>query len=123
MFHAFEQGFKQGYDKIIGVGTDIPDLNADIMNQGFTELAVNDTVFGPAEDGGYYLIGMTKLLPFIFENKPWSTPELLDLTIREIKQKEYSTEKLIELNDIDTVEDLEKSSIAQLYSKYLETIK
>ena len=115
MFNAFKDGFNAGYTKIIGVGTDIPDLTASIIEDGFAALETNDTVFGPAEDGGYYLIGMNQLLPFIFENKQWSTEGLLDETIQEIHKNDYSTQRLITLNDIDTIDDLKRSSIAKEY--------
>ncbi|HIP32963.1 MAG TPA: glycosyltransferase [Crocinitomicaceae bacterium] len=118
MFNAFKGGFEAGYQNIIGVGTDIPDLNEKIMQNGLDALQKKDTVFGPAEDGGYYLIGMNQLLPFIFENKPWSTKGLLDLTISEIEINGYNCEKLEELNDIDNIEDLKKSSIAEKFEYF-----
>ncbi len=119
MFNAFKDGFEAGYQNIIGVGTDIPDLDEKIMQNGLDALQKNDTVFGPAEDGGYYLIGMNQLLPFIFENKPWSTEELLDLTISEIKINGYSCKQLQELNDIDNIEDLKNSSISDEFEYLL----
>ncbi|MBL1280129.1 MAG: TIGR04282 family arsenosugar biosynthesis glycosyltransferase [Fluviicola sp.] len=89
MFNALKNGFDAGYSNVVGVGTDIPDLDEVIIQNGFDALQKNDTVFGPAEDGGYYLIGMNQLLPFVFENKPWSTEGLLDLTIEEIEKKAF----------------------------------
>lgn len=115
MLNAFIDGFNDGYANIVGVGADIPDLNADIIKDGFAALKESDTVFGPAEDGGYYLVGMNKLLPFIFENKTWSTDNLLDLTVEEIITKGYQNSTLVELNDIDTLEDLKTSSISKRF--------
>ncbi|XOV67047.1 MAG: TIGR04282 family arsenosugar biosynthesis glycosyltransferase [Fluviicola sp.] len=109
MKHAFEQGFAQGYEKIIGVGADLPDLSAEVMEEGLAALDYSDTVFGPSEDGGYYLIGMRKMIPEIFENKPWSTDALLDITQSELKSLGYSSATLKELNDVDTIEDLKAS--------------
>lgn len=109
MKHAFQQGFDAGYERIIGVGADLPDLSADVMQEGLAALENNDTVFGPSEDGGYYLIGMRTMIPQIFENKPWSTEGLLDLTLDELKSLGYSNERLRMLNDVDTIEDLKAS--------------
>ncbi len=109
MKHAFEQGFAKGYDRIIGVGADLPDLSAEVMEEGLAALENTDTVFGPSEDGGYYLIGMRKMIPQVFENKPWSTDALLEITQAELKELGFSCAILKTLNDVDTIEDLKAS--------------
>ncbi|MCR9171669.1 MAG: TIGR04282 family arsenosugar biosynthesis glycosyltransferase [bacterium] len=109
MKHAFEQGFAKGYKRIIGVGADLPDLSAEVMEEGLAALENNDTVFGPSEDGGYYLIGMREMIPQIFENKPWSTDALLEITQKELEELGFSTATLKTLNDVDTIEDLKAS--------------
>lgn len=119
MFNAFKDSFDRGYTNIIGVGADLPDLNAEIMLKGLERLKTNDTVFGPSEDGGYYLIGMNQLIPEVFENKSWSTDLLLKETITELKKLSYSTHFLEELNDVDTIEDLAASSIAKKFKHLL----
>ena len=111
MKDAFHQSFEKGYEKVVGIGTDIPDLSAEIITQSFHELDLSDTVFGPAEDGGYYLLGMKKLHSTIFDDKEWSTPTLLKKTFQDLKSNAVSTSILVELNDIDTIEDLEKSNV------------
>ena len=55
MLNAFKKGFEQGYKNIILIGSDLPDISKDIINSGFRALNKNQTVFGPALDGGYYL--------------------------------------------------------------------
>ncbi|MBL4862553.1 MAG: TIGR04282 family arsenosugar biosynthesis glycosyltransferase [Crocinitomicaceae bacterium] len=119
MMNAFQDSFDQGYEHVIGVGADLPDLTIEIMTEGLEVLNSNDSVFGPSEDGGYYLIGMNALIPCIFTNKPWSTNTLLDLTMKELKELNYSTQLLKELNDVDTIEDLKKSSIVQRFQHLL----
>ena len=118
MQNAFKNGFELGYQNIIGIGSDLPDLNAEIINHGFEKLNENDTVFGPAEDGGYYLIGMNKLLRFVFENKQWSTNDLLFVTKNELQEANYSIAELTTLNDIDTLDDLKSSTISKYFKKY-----
>ena len=110
---AFKHGFDNGYKRIIGIGTDLPDLNADIMTEALEILKSNDTVFGKAEDGGYYLIGMNQWIPQIFENKPWSTETLLDITLMELNELGYASSTLQTLNDIDTIDDLKASWLGE----------
>lgn len=112
MSGAFRKGFELGYQQIVGVGSDLPNLTSEIIEQGLDKLNSNDAVFGPAEDGGYYLIGMRSMIECIFENKPWSTESLLDITLDELKSNGHSVGILETLNDLDTEEDLRNSSIA-----------
>jgi rSAM/selenodomain-associated transferase 1 len=119
MMNAFQNGFNSGYKKIIAIGSDLPDLKVEIMSEGLKALDFNDTVFGPAEDGGYYLVGMKRIIPEIFINKRWSDPSLLVATTDELKRIGYSFELLFPLNDVDTVEDLKKSSIALKFKHLL----
>ena len=118
MQNSIEKGFNDGFEKIILIGSDLPDVSAQIIEKGLEELTINEVVFGPAEDGGYYLVGMTKKHYSIFENKPWSTSKLLEITLSELKDKEVNYSLLEPLNDIDTIEDLEKSTINEHF-KYL----
>ena len=115
MMNAFEFGFKKGYKRIVGIGSDLPDLEAKLLNLALKKLETSDTILGPSNDGGYYLIGMRKFLPFIFQKKPWSTNNLLKITTQEILQKGYSLDKLTLLNDIDNIDDLQNSSISKVF--------
>lgn len=111
MRQAYEHAFALGFDQVIGIGSDLPEISSTIINQAFQQLANNDTVFGPAKDGGYYLLGMNTFQASIFENKPWSTESLLKVTVEELEDKGCSTALLGELNDVDTLEDLKAYSI------------
>ncbi len=115
MKNAFERGFADGYHQIVLIGSDLPDISSEIIANAFEKLNDSETVFGPAEDGGYYLIGMSKMNTLIFENKPWSQPELLDITLKELSQNRITTRLLNPLDDVDTLEDLKKS---HLYAEY-----
>jgi len=106
MRNAFIDGFRDGYSQIILIGSDLPSISKSIIEKGFIVLNKSDVVFGPASDGGYYLIGMSKFQNCIFENKPWSTPSLLYSTLEELKDKDITVSLLDTLNDIDTLEDL-----------------
>lgn len=115
MSDAFRRGFQEGYSHIVGVGSDLPDLTSEIIEKGLQELTKNDAVFGPAEDGGYYLIGMRSMIDCIFEDKPWSTEDLLDITLKDLKENDYSVGLIETLNDVDTEEDLMNSSLKEWY--------
>ncbi|MFK8045107.1 MAG: TIGR04282 family arsenosugar biosynthesis glycosyltransferase [Crocinitomicaceae bacterium] len=112
MKHAFAKGQADGYTNIIGIGADLADLKAELIENAFEQLKNHDFVFGPAEDGGYYLVGTSQPEMYIFDNKPWSTETLLKETLTEIASKKQSVAMLKMLNDIDTIEDLRASSLA-----------
>lgn len=120
MQQAFQHGFDLGYTKIIGIGSDLPDLNSEIMQDGLLALEDSDCVFGPSEDGGYYLLGMNKMINCIFQNKKWSTSELLEHTHNELLKKNFTVKLLTELNDIDTIEDLKSSSVSSKFKHLYE---
>jgi uncharacterized protein len=107
MMHAFQQGFEAGYKSILIIGSDNYDLTQSIIEQGFRELEQHDFVVGPANDGGYYLLGMKALDSSIFENKLWSTPSVLQDTLQSIQKLQSSVYLLPVLNDVDTVDDLD----------------
>lgn len=106
MQNALSNGFKKGYKNIIIIGSDLPNISVEIIERGFEMLGSKEVVIGPAEDGGYYLLGISKILPFIFEDKPWSESSLLELTLKQLSERELSVGVLKPLNDIDTFEDL-----------------
>ena len=119
MKNAFIEAFNDGYEKVILIGSDLPDISKDILNQGLSTLNKNDIVFGPAEDGGYYLIGLTKPHYQVFNNKPWSKPNLLETTLNDLKNQNIKFTLLETLNDIDTFEDLKVSSLYNRLKQYV----
>ncbi|MHC4742362.1 MAG: TIGR04282 family arsenosugar biosynthesis glycosyltransferase [Planctomycetota bacterium] len=108
MKNAFLQTFDQAAEKIVLVGSDIPDIPPEFVNQAFEALDSKDAVIGPACDGGYYLIGFEKetFLPQAFENIQWSTPTTFDQTINALNRNKLETQTLPPWHDIDTVSDL-----------------
>lgn len=123
MLNAFTDGFKDGYETIILIGSDLPDISTDKINRAIGVLTTHDLVIGPAKDGGYYLIGMSSLITQIFHDKPWSQPLLLQETLNELSDLSLTFELLEELNDIDTYEDLISSDLYKLNMDFQEKIK
>lgn len=110
MLLAFQQAFAH-HDKVIIIGSDCPTLTPKILQAGFTALDTHDFVVGPAEDGGYYLLGMNSLEPILFENMEWSTDQVLSTTLSRIRGLKKSVCLLPTLNDVDTEEDWVRSMI------------
>lgn len=105
MKNAFEKSFKNHFRKIVLIGSDCPEIEAKHIEQAFAVLDKKQTVFGPAKDGGYYLIGMQKFFEQIFENMPWSTNLLMKKTRNVLENKKISYKMLAMLSDVDTIED------------------
>jgi rSAM/selenodomain-associated transferase 1 len=106
MAHAFADAFKQKYHRIVIIGTDCPDLKAGHMKEAFASLRRNDLVMGPATDGGYYLIGLSRTESSLFENISWGTETVLAETLKIAAEKGLSTDLLEILSDVDRPEDL-----------------
>ena len=115
MLNAFKNGFDEGYKKIIIIGSDLFDLSSEDIEIAFNELDKNDVVLGPAEDGGYYLLGMNSLQETIFKNKNWGTSTVRKDTIADLKDKKVFLLK--ELNDVDVFEDIEHHPAFQQFLK------
>jgi glycosyltransferase A (GT-A) superfamily protein (DUF2064 family) len=80
-------------------------LTSDILKEAFGLLNNHDFVIGPAQDGGYYLIGMNAFEPSVFENMEWSTETVFKKTIEKIKVLNKRYALLPTLSDIDYEED------------------
>lgn len=107
MTFAFQSAFAKGYTAAIIVGTDCPDLSTALIEQSFSALAQNELVLGPAIDGGYYLIGLRRLVPELFAGIAWSTAEVLAQTFAIAQQLKLTALLLPYLTDIDVPKDLE----------------
>jgi len=106
MTNAFAKAFSLGAEKAVIIGTDCVEISDEIVSQAFNALQTVDVVLGPAEDGGYYLLGLKKLVPEIFDGIKWSTDLVLDQTLERVREKGLGFRLLKTLRDIDTVSDL-----------------
>jgi rSAM/selenodomain-associated transferase 1 len=105
MNHAFETCFKDKYHKVVLIGSDLYDLEASHIKEAFEKLEKKDVVIGPATDGGYYLIGLKKTYPEIFQNKNWGTSSVREDTLKNLEKVDVHL--LPMLNDVDVIEDIE----------------
>lgn len=115
MHNAFIDLLAMGYQKVSIIGSDLLDLDAELIVKAFDTLDVCDVVMGPAQDGGYYLLAMKKLHPKIFLNKEWGTSSVANDTLRDLKN--HKLHLLKELNDIDTFEDLQQYEQFKKYNQ------
>tara|TARA_Y100001968_G_C19450730_1_gene768384 strand:+ start:771 stop:1382 length:612 start_codon:yes stop_codon:yes gene_type:complete len=95
------------------IGTDLPDLCHLDLYEAISKIKKNDIIFGPSNDGGYWLIGLSKkfiseeiITPFI--NLKWSRENVLQKTLDNLSVQELKIDFLSCKVDIDTFKDLEK---------------
>ncbi len=108
MSNALKESFDEGNDKVLIIGTDCYEITSEVISNAFRVLDDNDVVIGPAEDGGYYLLGMKRFYPEFFMNKKWSTETVFIDTIEDVKLLGLTHKNLPTLTDIDTEQDLRK---------------
>ena len=101
---AFKMAFEH-FEKVIIVGSDCPGINEELIHQADKVLEENNAVIGPAEDGGYYLLGLKKFHSSLFENITWSEETVFEETIAAIQKLEWKYEILETLSDVDYEED------------------
>ena len=105
MADAFRAMLAEGSAAVI-VGTDCPALDPNILVEAFNSLRTHDLVLGPASDGGYYLIGLRKLSPGLFEGISWGTDVVLAETRSRAEVLGLSVRELAILDDVDEPKDL-----------------
>ena len=108
MLNAFNTIFDAGFRNIILVGTDTPEINAELMNEALDHLKNYKCVIGPSDDGGYYLIGLNSSLDNLFDGIEWSTDTVFSNTIAKLEEGNHSYFVMEKMIDIDKKEDLQK---------------
>ncbi len=105
---AGEALLDDGYAPVVLVGSDIPALGAEHVRSAIEALNGADIVFGPADDGGYYLIGFWSLPEAIFDDKAvrWGSDQVLDISERIAREQGWRRAKTAVLRDLDTSSDL-----------------
>ena len=115
MQHAFDEGFENGFRNIIIIGSDMYDLQTTDLANAFRILKKKEYVIGPAEDGGYYLLGMRNSEPKIFKNKQWGTSSVLQETLNDLKGRNIAFTDL--RNDVDILSDIQNHEDFQKFLK------
>jgi len=103
---AFQGAFAARMTGVIAIGIDCPDLSAALLDEAFTALTESDVVLGPARDGGYYLIGMRRFVPALFQEIHWGTATVFEQTRAIAHQLNLTSRDLPILSDVDEPGDL-----------------
>ena len=115
MENAIQKGFEDGFKNIILIGSDLYDISQLDLETAFNALKNHNFVIGPAEDGGYYLLGMNTMNSALFKNKKWGSDTVLKETLNNLKNETY---QLLPLrNDIDVFEDIRGINVFQQFLK------
>lgn len=110
LFEAIQQAFATGATRVLCIGADCPALNESHLEQAAQALASGaDVVFGPANDGGYYLVGLNRPEAAIFKDIPWSAENTLETSILAADQAGLRIQRLEPLYDVDTIVDLHQA--------------
>ena len=107
MKRVFEESFKQGYRKIVLIGSDAPEMNQQTVRRAFALLNRHPAVFQPTEDGGYALIGLSKMVD-VFTGIAWSTDRVMAQTRHRLRKLRTAFAELPATFDVDNVADLER---------------
>ena len=117
MMNAFQEGFNKGYEKISIIGSDLYNLSQTDLENAFNLLEKHEFVVGPAEDGGFYLLGMRNLKKELFQNKDWGSDTVLRATLDDLAENDHVL--LDTRNDVDHYEDIANIAAFQPFLKHM----
>ncbi len=107
MRHALFEALDRGFERVVLVGTDIPQMASAHIHAAFDAMDRHEMVLGPSRDGGYWLVGL-RCKADIFRNIRWGGGKVLDQTLADARRQGLRVACLTELNDIDTPGDLKE---------------
>ena len=109
MKNGFVEAFAMSFKRVVLIGSDIPDLPLEFIEEAFTSLNEKDAVIGPSIDGGYYLIGFSdkSFSPQVFEGVPWGQETVFKKTMKLLEREGKTVHTLQPWRDIDTIKDLQ----------------
>ena len=102
---AFAQAFASGSKRVVVIGSDCPTVTASDIELGWKELQAHDMVIGPAQDGGYWLIGLRSARPRLFQEINWSTSTVLVETLKRAEAAGLKVKLMRQRSDIDSPAD------------------
>jgi rSAM/selenodomain-associated transferase 1 len=105
---VFEVLLQRGYPKVLAFNSDGPSTPRKYIHKAIDLLDGNDVVFGPSEDGGYYLVGLKQLYADIFRDIEWSTSKVLEQSLAKAQQEDLRVSRLPEWYDVDTPKDVRR---------------
>lgn len=117
---ALRQAGERGYEQVVAINSDSPTLPAAYLTQAFAELEKPeaDVVFGPCEDGGYYLIGWKRPIPRLVLDVTMSTPRVLHDTLVVAQEERVRVTLLPTWYDVDDAAGLERLETEAVLGDY-----
>ena len=106
--HVLSSCLNRGFERVVAIGSDSPNLAPAFVSRAFELLDSADVVLGPCEDGGYYLIGLTRSQPRILREVQMSTPNVLRETLARAQHEGLRVALLPMWYDVDSVEDWQR---------------
>ncbi len=106
---GFSQAFADGCSEVMAIGTDCVAIDEQVIAAAWRALDQHDAVFGPTEDGGYYLVATNSMRPVLFENIPWSTEQTLARSLQRADEAGLKVNKLAKLSDVDDAADWQRA--------------
>jgi len=101
---AFHEAFAAGWKRVVIIGSDCPYILASDIKMAWALLEKTEVVLGPAQDGGYWLVGLRTERRELFDGIPWSTDAVFEQTLKRCRLGGWSVQSLRELIDVDTIE-------------------
>lgn len=108
MSHFFDAAFKEDAGRVVLIGSDSPTLPLAYVEQAFQRLTDAPVVLGPAEDGGYYLIGLAQPMRALFTEIEWSTSHVYEQTLERLQRLSVPHFALPQWHDFDDEADLRR---------------
>ncbi len=105
LYHAARE-ILNDYEAVLLLGSDMPEITPELIWEAQANLSNSEITIGPALDGGYYLLGIKQASPYIFQNIPWGTAEVFNITLQRIRTNLIRYSVLPPKMDIDTWDDL-----------------
>ncbi len=106
---ATERAFKTGADVVLLLGADSPTLPPSFLASAFAALEAHDAALGPTDDGGYYVLGMRRFWPELFERIDWGTERVAEQTRHRADAAGIDLEELDAWYDLDRFADLKRA--------------
>jgi hypothetical protein len=106
MLNAIQFVLTKNFDACVLIGSDIPEISAEILSSAFLLLKDSDVVMCPVSDGGYCLVGMKQVIRNAFELQNYGTTTVFESTVKQLTENNHTVALLPTLNDIDTPQDV-----------------
>ena len=106
MQRQFQRAAREGASKVVLIGSDLPQLEASDLTAAFTSLGHCQGVLGPAQDGGYWLIGLRRPEPELLAGITWGSAQVLEQTLSAMARRGLEPELLTRRGDLDWARDL-----------------